>query len=408
MLKIRASQFIDSEPAPDPDHRAFAIVGLARAQVEYTIPVNIKSAGRYVFSIFIRPQAKSSLSVPISVLIGDKSSKEEDTIVLNNSWTQRYVFSECSVGLTEATVRLGNEEIPARPTDKLLIWCPNFVAGAILPSPIVQNSLPPQPFVIIEDIIQAARLRQLVDDASGLPRIDRRGRLVLTDAILLSHPTRELFAVAVTPKLIEMSIRREIQIPVPTILGSDWDGALPVPLAATNRLTPQEYEYREAFGISVGQSESNSHAIELVEAQMRDLELSLSKRPEDLHKLDPRRFEELIADLLERDGSRVNLTRSSKDGGIDIHAINVPRLGRFLLGVQCKRNAPHRKIEVNVLRELVGALVLSEQKSGLVVTTSSFTHGSIQLAKSYEQQDFDLDLVDFDDLRRWLLDYYPP
>ena len=56
----------------------------------------------------------------------------------------------------------------------------------------------------------------------------------------------------------------------------------------------------------------------------------LSKNPDDLYKLSPRKFEELVAYLMEQNGYEVNLTQQSKDGGVDIFALHKDDFGNFL------------------------------------------------------------------------------
>jgi len=46
----------------------------------------------------------------------------------------------------------------------------------------------------------------------------------------------------------------------------------------------------------------------------------LSDNPELFYKLSPRKFEEVIAEILHRQGYEITITPFSKDGGIDIYA----------------------------------------------------------------------------------------
>lgn len=75
----------------------------------------------------------------------------------------------------------------------------------------------------------------------------------------------------------------------------------------------------------------------------------LQQEPELLRQLHPRRFEEVIARVIEKMGFEVNLTRYSKDGGVDIfalwHGSDVP----VLLVIDCKRYAPDRPIGPSII-----------------------------------------------------------
>lgn len=190
------------------------------------------------------------------------------------------------------------------------------------------------------------------------------------------------------------------------------EGALPVPQSVTNEVEAIQQEYRAAFGIACMRdvdgavlanpdSTVQQERVGVVEASLGQLVDALVKRPEDIYQLDPRKFEELVAELLERDGFKVELTPRSGDGGIDSFAVRNQKLGRFLFGVQCKRNAPDNRVEVNIVRELVGALDLEHLSAGGIVTTSFFTRGARETSAKIAGR---LSLVDFDGLRRWLLD----
>ncbi|RYZ88665.1 MAG: restriction endonuclease, partial [Proteobacteria bacterium] len=71
-----------------------------------------------------------------------------------------------------------------------------------------------------------------------------------------------------------------------------------------------------------------------------------------IHELHPRQFEELMAELMMRDGWRVDLTKQSRDGGHDLVCLKSMDNMEFKLICECKKNAEHRKIGVGVLREL--------------------------------------------------------
>lgn len=92
-----------------------------------------------------------------------------------------------------------------------------------------------------------------------------------------------------------------------------------------------------------------------------------------LEKLDPRRFEGLVAQLCEQLGWRdVRVVGGSGDGGIDITAAR-PGLGQHVepIAVQVKRyNHP---VGPRVVRELIGTVATGRFVKGLLVTTSDFT-----------------------------------
>lgn len=130
-----------------------------------------------------------------------------------------------------------------------------------------------------------------------------------------------------------------------------------------------------------------------------DLIRELSARPEQLYKLHPRRFEELIAALFERRGFEVSLTPASGDEGADVYVVGHSEMGRTLWVVQAKRNAPERKVEAGVVRELLGTVTAKNASAGLLVTTSFFQPGARELAQQFEYR---LNLKDYLDLQAML------
>jgi restriction endonuclease Mrr len=76
-------------------------------------------------------------------------------------------------------------------------------------------------------------------------------------------------------------------------------------------------------------------------------------RPEKLLQLTPRQFEEFIAELWERFGYQVELTKRTRDGGRDVIAVRrVEAELKFL--IECKRNNPSHKVGIGLVRALYG------------------------------------------------------
>ncbi|MBW4656883.1 MAG: restriction endonuclease [Kaiparowitsia implicata GSE-PSE-MK54-09C] len=65
----------------------------------------------------------------------------------------------------------------------------------------------------------------------------------------------------------------------------------------------------------------------------------LSRFPDEVYGLTSRQFEELTAELLNRQGYEVELTSETRDGGKDLYAVKKDGLGSFLFLVECKRYA---------------------------------------------------------------------
>lgn len=127
----------------------------------------------------------------------------------------------------------------------------------------------------------------------------------------------------------------------------------------------------------------------------------LRKNPTDLYKLSPRRFEELIAEVLMRKGYNVELTPATRDGGKDIYVARKDDLGSFLYLVECKHYEPTHKVGVSVIRDLYGVLSKEKATYGIVVTTSDFT----KPAQDFQQDiKFQMSLKNFNSIQKWICD----
>jgi restriction system protein len=147
----------------------------------------------------------------------------------------------------------------------------------------------------------------------------------------------------------------------------------------------------------------NIQPSERVEVQFRavntDLLARIEARPELMRELTPRQFEEFVAELYERHGFDVQLTPASNDGGVDLYAVRYDAFGSFLTIVDCKRYAPHRPVQVKLVRELYGAVQDKGASVGVLATTSSFTAGAKNLQ---ERHRYRLALQDWFDLQDML------
>ena len=132
-----------------------------------------------------------------------------------------------------------------------------------------------------------------------------------------------------------------------------------------------------------------------------------AQHPTELYRLEPRQFEELVADLFDRKGCNVRLTARTRDGGYDMLAVHARKGGKRFL-VETKRWAPDNHVSVGVIRELHGVSAdwqrqnPGESVRALLVTSSWFTpDAKAHLARNNHL----LEGVDFDRLSRWLHRY---
>lgn len=145
--------------------------------------------------------------------------------------------------------------------------------------------------------------------------------------------------------------------------------------------------------------EPTDSAIVVVQSISEELIAQLSRSPDLLYELAPRRFEELVARLLEKQGCEVTLTKATRDGGYDILGRIKAGPANLLFLAECKRYAPDRKVGVEVIRGLYGVSELQKANYGLIVTTSSFSRDAMreQIRMGPRMQ-----LAEYQDLRSWL------
>ena len=133
-----------------------------------------------------------------------------------------------------------------------------------------------------------------------------------------------------------------------------------------------------------------------------ELKRYFSRHPERLYDLSSRKFEELIASILQDLGFDVELTQASRDGGSDIIAYIRNAVCEYLTLVECKKYAANRKVGVGVVREVSGVHHLKRASKSLIVTTSFFSKDANLEARTMEHQ---LQLKDYTDIKAWLTQY---
>jgi|5_EtaG_2_1085323.scaffolds.fasta_scaffold00148_26 HJR/Mrr/RecB family endonuclease len=133
-----------------------------------------------------------------------------------------------------------------------------------------------------------------------------------------------------------------------------------------------------------------------------ELKKYFKKHPEKLYDLSPRKFEELIASIMEDMGFRVELTQATRDGGRDIIASIKTKIWDFLAHIECKKYNPDNKVGVGIIREVVGVHHLRKATKSMIVTTSFFSKDAEKEAKMAESI---LDLKNYNHIKEWLKDY---
>lgn len=139
-----------------------------------------------------------------------------------------------------------------------------------------------------------------------------------------------------------------------------------------------------------------------LESLTADLRLALLDR---VRTMSPTGFEGLIVDLLVAmgyGGGRAELaqqTRATNDGGID-GLIKEDPLGLDLVVMQAKRYAPGNSVGRPDVQSFAGSLDGNKATKGIFVTTSTFTAGAIDFARSIQKR---LVLIDGEELTRLMV-----
>jgi len=119
-----------------------------------------------------------------------------------------------------------------------------------------------------------------------------------------------------------------------------------------------------------------------------------------LSELSWRSFEKLMAEMLEREGWQVDLTRGSKDGGVDIYASREDAMiGKLRVVWQAKKYRESNKVKLSDVRELSGILERSSATKAILVTTSHLTRGALEWVR---QDSYRLSYKDREQIEEWI------
>lgn len=131
----------------------------------------------------------------------------------------------------------------------------------------------------------------------------------------------------------------------------------------------------------------------------------LAKSHDTLYSLPPRKFEEVVAELLLRKGLEVQLTPTTNDGGRDILAVSRKHGVDLLYLVECKRYRLDRPVGVSLVRSLYGVVEQERATAGMMFTTSRFTRGAIVFQRQVHHR---MALHDYESIVKWILSALDP
>lgn len=127
----------------------------------------------------------------------------------------------------------------------------------------------------------------------------------------------------------------------------------------------------------------------------------IKNEPSAMYQLSPRQFEEMICELIHKQGYSVTLTKETRDGGKDLIIVENSFLGGFLIYVECKRYDKDRPIGVGLVRELYGTISADKATAGMLITSSYFSKDAIIFQEKIKHQ---MELVDYEGLLKKIQD----
>jgi restriction system protein len=143
----------------------------------------------------------------------------------------------------------------------------------------------------------------------------------------------------------------------------------------------------------------NLSVIHLIDIE-REMFAYFARHPDQMRLMPPRKFEELVAAIFKNNGFDVTLTPETRDGGIDIFAVQKNFFGGDLLHlVECKRYAAANKVGIGVVQRLAGVVDQYRANCGIIVTTSSFTEDAEEVRRMMPHK---LAFGPFTDLSQWI------
>ena len=123
--------------------------------------------------------------------------------------------------------------------------------------------------------------------------------------------------------------------------------------------------------------------------------------PDRLQALHWRDFEKLVAALMESQGYEVELGPGRNDGGVDIRLLQRDPVGDILTLVQVKRYRSDRRIQLEAVQALHGAMTVEHGRQSMFVTTSEYAPSARRFAN---RGNVPMTLHTSDDVQQWCKD----
>lgn len=96
------------------------------------------------------------------------------------------------------------------------------------------------------------------------------------------------------------------------------------------------------------------------------------KKPDDMHKLSPRQYEEFLEAVFQNNGYRTVLGPGSNDGGVDIRLYSNDLVSESVTLMQAKRYKKRNPIELQAVQAFTAVVDDQKANRGLFITTSRY------------------------------------
>jgi restriction system protein len=122
-----------------------------------------------------------------------------------------------------------------------------------------------------------------------------------------------------------------------------------------------------------------------------------------MYQIEPRLFEELIEKCMKKMGMHTELTKQTRDGGIDIIAFEDTKFTKNHYIIECKRYNPDHKVGISYVQRLYGVKQDIKATKAFLVTSSSFTSPALEFEKLHQ---WEMELKAGKDVEKWLNTYW--
>lgn len=157
----------------------------------------------------------------------------------------------------------------------------------------------------------------------------------------------------------------------------------------------KDYQDTEAEGCEI--IEEPYIEIEFIPEPLLSVYDQILLDPQSVYALESWEFEQLVAEVYNRNGFNTKVTQRTRDGGRDVIASCEVAGVTYSTYFECKQQGPSNPVGVNIVRGLYGVMERDRIDKGVIVTTSRFTRDAIKEAELFNGR---IMLVNYQELQR--------